>query len=162
IRTGRPDFTFAALTGIDKTSHAQGHDAAVVSEAIGIVDDMLARIRADAERLDYWDDMHIWVVSDHGHSPVRAHDDLAEAIAGPGYRGMAHPWVFALAPDVAVMVSGNAMAHVYVEVERRERPFWPLLRERWESFAAELLSRPSVDLVILPHDEHRTEVRSRD
>lgn len=161
IRTERPDFVFAALTGVDKTSHAQGHDAAAVSEAIAIVDDMLARIRADAERLDYWDDMHVWVVSDHGHSPVRAHDDLAEGVAGLGYRVMAHPWVFALAPDVAVMVSGNAMAHVYVEVERRERPFWPMLRERWESFAAELLARPSVDLLILPHDEHRTEVRAR-
>ncbi len=40
-----------------------------------------------------------------------------------GHRVIAHPWVYRLGADVAVMVSGNAMAHVYVDLGRRRRPF---------------------------------------
>jgi arylsulfatase A-like enzyme len=162
IRDERPDFVFAALTGIDKSSHAAGHDAPIVGDAIGIVDELVARIRDDAERLGYWDDTHVWITSDHGHSPVRAHDDLERGIAALGLRVMAHPWIFTLAPQAAVMVSGNAMAHVYVELEQRDRPFWAALRPRWEPLAEALLARPSVDLMLLPNDARGCEVRSRD
>jgi arylsulfatase A-like enzyme len=161
IREERPDFVFAALTGVDKASHARGHDAPVVREAIGIVDDVVGRIRADAERLGYWSDMQLWITSDHGHSPVRAHEDLAGFVAGLGHRVMAHPWILKLAPDVAVMVSGNAMAHVYLELGLRQRPFWPALRSRWEPLARALVDRASVDLLLLPHDARGCEVRSR-
>lgn len=161
VREERPDFVFAALTGIDKTSHAEGHDAPIVGDAIGIVDELVARIRDDGERLGYWDDTHVWITSDHGHSPVRSHDDLERGIAALGLRVMAHPWIFTLAPQAAVMVSGNAMAHVYVELEQRHRPFWGALRSRWEPLAQTLLERPSVDLLLLPNDGHGCEVRSR-
>jgi len=161
VRDERPDFVFAALTGIDKTSHAEGHDAPIVSDAIGIVDELVARIREDAERLGYWQDTHVWITSDHGHSPVSAHDDLARGVADLGLRVMSHPWIFRFAPEAAVMVSGNAMAHVYVELERRHRPLWGTLRPRWESLASALLDRPSVDLLLLPN-ERGCEVRSRD
>jgi arylsulfatase A-like enzyme len=160
VREERPEFVFAALTGIDKTSHAEGHNAPIVGDALGIVDELVARIRADAEQLGYWDDTHVWITSDHGHSPVAAHDDLARGVADLGLRVMAHPWIFRLAPEVAVMVSGNAMAHVYVELERRHRPLWSALHGRWESLALWLLDRPSVDLLLLPNDRG-CEVRSR-
>jgi arylsulfatase A-like enzyme len=160
VREERPDFVFAALTGIDKTSHAEGHDAPIVGDAIAIVDDVVARLRDDAERLGYWDDLHIWITSDHGHSAVREHDDLARGVADLGLRVMAHPFLLTIAPQVAVMVSGNAMAHLYVELERRRRPFWNTLRPRWESFVGALADRPSVDLLLLPN-ERGCEVRSR-
>jgi arylsulfatase A-like enzyme len=159
VRDERPDFVFAALTGIDKTSHAEGHDAPIVEDAIGIVDDVVARLRGDAEQLGYWDDLHIWITSDHGHSPVRAHDDLARGVADLGLRVMAHPFLLTIAPQVAVMVSGNAMAHVYVELERRRRPLWSALRPRWESLVNALSERDSVDLLLLPN-ERSCEVRS--
>src|SRR5690349_2460939 len=162
VRDERPDFVFAALTGIDKSSHAQGHEAPIVGDAISIVDELVARLRIDAEEGGYWDDTHIWITSDHGHSPVRSHDDLAGGIADFGLRVMAHPWIFTLAPQAAVMVSGNAMAHVYVELEQRRRPFWNALRPRWEPLAVALLDRPSVDLLLLPNSSHRCHLRSRD
>ena len=161
VREERPDFVFTALTGIDKTSHAEGHDAPIVGDAIAIVDELVARIRDDAERLDYWDDTHLWITSDHGHSPVDAHDDLARGIADLGLRVMSHPWILRFAPQVAVMVSGNAMAHIYVELERRHRPLWNALQQRWGSLAESLLARPSVDLLLLPN-ERGCEVRSRE
>jgi hypothetical protein len=93
---------------------------------------------------------------------VRAHDDLVETVEGFGLRALSHPWVFSIAPDVAVMVSGNAMAHVYVELERRTRPFWSTLRARWESLAGALTARASVDLLLLPLSEKECEVRSHE
>jgi hypothetical protein len=161
IRGQRPEFVFAALTGIDKTSHAEGHESDEVREAMEIVDTTVAEIRRDAERNGTWGDTHLWVVSDHGHSPVEHHDDLAEHFRARGFRTLAHPWVFGNSHQVAVMVSGNAMAHVYLDLSRRERPFWPALRERWQEPVNDLMARESVDLAILPHSATMAEVRGR-
>jgi hypothetical protein len=126
-----------------------------------IVDHTAATIRTDAERGGRWDSMQLWIVSDHGHSPVRAHDDLAVLFRSWGLRTIAHPWTFLGGRDAAVMVSGNAMAHIYLELDRRDRPWWPSLKTRWSAIVDRLLERPSVDLVILPHDARTFEVRHR-
>jgi arylsulfatase A-like enzyme len=160
VREHHPRFAFVALTGVDKASHASGSDSAAVIEALQIVDGLAATIRADAERRGEWDEMSLWVVSDHGHSRVREHEDLVQVVAQRGHRVVAHPWVFTRNPDVAVMVSGNAMAHLYLDLERRRRPWWPALSGRWESLVAELLGRASVDLLILSHAENRCEIRA--
>ena len=54
-----------------------------------------AEIRRDAERAGTWESMHLWIVSDHGHSPVDAHDDLATLLRSWGHATIAHPWTFA-------------------------------------------------------------------
>jgi hypothetical protein len=159
VRTQRPEFTFAAFTGVDKASHACGHEAPQVSEALGIIDDVAARIRADAERDGSWDDLHLWVVSDHGHSPVSQHDDLASWLRSLGLQIRAHPFIVGGA-DAAVMVSGNAMAHVYLELRARLRPFWGRLAERWEGLLERLELRKSVDLILLPRSPDECEVRA--
>ena len=161
IREQRPRFAFIALLSIDKTSHAMGHDSTAVHEAMRIVDATAATIRADAERAGRWSSMHLWIASDHGHSPVGEHDDLATLFHSWGYRAVSHPWTFLGGRDAAVMVSGNAMAHIYLELDRRERPWWPALEARWSSLVDRLLERPSVDLLVLPHDERTIEVRHR-
>jgi hypothetical protein len=163
IRRDRPAFAFCALTGVDKTSHAEGHDGPLVVEALRIVDGLVARIREDAERDGRWRDMQLWIVSDHGHSPVHAHEDLDATIRGWGWKTLAHPWAFrAKGRDVGVMVSGNAMAHLYLELAQRERPWWPQLGFRWSGLVDRLLALPSVDLALLPHGTDRCEVRSRE
>ena len=161
VREVQPRAVFAALTGIDKTSHATGHDSVAVHEAMRIVDATAAEIRRDAERAGRWDSMHLWIASDHGHSPVTAHDDLATLLRSWGHQTVAHPWTFAGGRDAAVMVSGNAMAHIYLELDRTDRPWWPALAGRWSRLADALLERSSVDLMILPHDEATFEIRSR-
>lgn len=152
---------FCALTGIDKTSHAAGHGAPIVRGAMEIVDQVAAELRADAERGGWWRDMHLWIVSDHGHSPVRAHDDLTDWFRARGHRTVTHPFTMAPGREVAVMVSGNAMAHVYLELAHRTRPWWPTLAERWGGAIDDLLARPSVDLLLLPLDADTCEVRGR-
>ena len=161
VAAERPEYTYAAFTGVDKVSHARGHGHPMVVDALRIVDDAAARIRADAERDGRWAGMHLWIVSDHGHSPVRRHEDLAGLFKVMGHRVVAHPWVIVPFAETAVMVSGNAMAHLFLEVRRRARPWWGALAPRWNGLVATLLGRPSVDLAILPHDTERCEVRSR-
>ncbi|MDQ6688891.1 MAG: alkaline phosphatase family protein, partial [Gemmatimonadota bacterium] len=161
LRTRRMKFAFVALTGIDKTSHAAGQDAPIVGEAMRIVDDTVAQIRSDAERDGRWNKMHLWVGSDHGHSAVREHEDLAGLLVEWGYSTLTHPWAFNASADIAVMVSGNAMAHLYLNLDQRSRPWWPGLGERWGELAQSLLARESVDLLILPTSPSSCEIHSR-
>jgi hypothetical protein len=161
MRELRPRYAFVALTGVDKASHAEGQGAPVVVDALRIVDEMAASVRGEAELRGEWEQTSLWVVSDHGHSAVREHEDLVRVVARLGHRVVAHPWVFVAKPDVAVMVSGNAMAHVYVDLRRRTRPWWPALAPAWGPLAEALLERDSVDLMLLPHHENRCEVRGR-
>lgn len=161
LRTEKPRFAFVALTGIDKTSHAAGHGAPIVGEAMRIVDETVAEIRKDAERDGRWNRMHMWVGSDHGHSPVRQHEDLAGIISEWGYDSLSHPWAYKRSADIAVMVSGNAMAHLYVDLDRPARTWWPSLGERWGDLIERIAPRDSVDLLILPTGPASCDIRSR-
>ncbi|HEX2693126.1 MAG TPA: alkaline phosphatase family protein [Gemmatimonadaceae bacterium] len=161
LRTRKTKFAFAALTGIDKTSHAAGQDSTVVNDALRIVDDTVAKIRSDAERDGRWKRMQLWVGSDHGHSAVRYHEDLAGLLSQWGYTTLAHPFAFNRSADIAVMVSGNAMAHLYLDIDRRSRPWWPKLAEKWSGIASKLLARESVDLMILPTSPRSCEIHAR-
>jgi hypothetical protein len=162
LRTRRMKYAFVALTGIDKTSHAAGQDSPIVSDALRIVDDTVAQIRSDAERDGRWRNMHLWVGSDHGHSPVREHEDLIAILAEWGYTTLSHPWAFNTKADIAVMVSGNAMAHLYLNLDRKTRPWWPSLGGKWEELVQCLLSRESVDLLILPTSPSSCEITAPD
>lgn len=161
IRATHPSFVFAAFTGIDKTSHSEGHEGAYVQQAYEIIDDTVAAIRDDAEAKGTWDDTHVWIVSDHGHSPVVEHDDIAGLIGRLGFRTIAHPFVFSTRGEVAVMVSGNAMAHIYLDLQRRTRPWLSDLEGRWQSIRDSLLARDSVDLMILPTALGSCEIHAR-
>lgn len=143
----RPAFAFAALTGIDKTSHARGHDSPLAAQALSIVDLTVGSMRYAAERAGIWDETHLWIVSDHGHSPVSHHEDLAALVQSWGFSVIAHPWPMRWSPDAAVMVSGNAMAHIYTGLRNSS--------DRWaqaDAIATRMLTRESVDLLLLPCD----------
>jgi hypothetical protein len=160
LRTQRVKFAFIALTGIDKTSHAKGQNAQIVIDAMRIVDDTVAQIRSDAEHDGRWKKLHLWVGSDHGHSPVGEHEDLVALISGWGYTTLAHPWAFNASADVAVMVSGNAMTHLYLDLEQKTRPWWPSLGDKWNDLVERLVTRASVDLLILPTSAASCEIRA--
>ena len=158
----QPAFSCIALLGLDKASHSEGHDSPLARRALSGIDNAIGQLRAALESAGTWSDTHLWIVSDHGHSLVRAHDDLAALARESEHRVLAHPWLFTRGADVAIMVSGNAMTHLYVELERRERAGWSALHQRWEPLVHTLLSRDSVDLVMLPFDDTRTQVRTKE
>jgi predicted AlkP superfamily pyrophosphatase or phosphodiesterase len=148
IRENKPEVVFAALTGVDKVSHSRGYDAPMIMDALKIVDDTAAEIRRDAERDGRWKDMQLWIVSDHGHSRVTQHEDLVRVIEAEGLRTVSHPWVLRPGAEVAVMVSGNAMSHLYVDIKSRHRS--ETLGGKYAALYEALLERPSVDLALLP------------
>ncbi len=163
VLADRPPFTFASFCGVDKTSHSVGHKARIVRDALTIVDGFVSDVTAAATREGWMDQLALFVVSDHGHVDVQAHDDLADLFRDAGLRVLAHPKIFGVRdPEMAVMVSGNAMAHLFVELESRTRPWWPALTDRWNATAEMLLQRPSVDLLLLPHSETQVEIRGGD
>ena len=162
LRRDRARFAFVALTGVDKTSHAKGHGDPFVASALSIVNDTVAEIRHDAERDGRWEKMHLWVASDHGHSPVREHEDLVGVINGWGYRTLSHPWAFNPTADVGVMVSGNAMTHLYLDLQRTTRSWWPDLTQKWQNLVDRLVARRSVDLAILATSASSCEIINRD
>jgi arylsulfatase A-like enzyme len=87
-------------------------------------------------------------VSDHGHADLHGHEDLSGLIASWGHSVREHPLIFG-GRDVAVMVSGNAMAHLYLELHRTVRPGWEALRARWTPMLQQLLARESGDLAVV-------------
>lgn len=159
----RPEFSCIAMLGLDKASHSLGQGSDCARSALEAIDDFVAELRDALERANRWEETTLWVVSDHGHSRVRGHDDLARVVRAAGHRVLSHPWLFTRRATVAVMVGGNAMAHLYVDLDQPARAGWLALRERWEPLASVLLARESVDLVMLPHvGASRTEIRSRE
>jgi hypothetical protein len=146
LREARPQVAFAAFTGVDKVSHARGHQDPMILDALSIVNDAVATIRADAERDGRWETLALWIVSDHGHAPVSHHEDLVRVVQDAGFRTMSHPWLYSRSPEIAVMVSGNAMAHLYTQLSSRTRP--NRLDRRARDLVDALLARPSVDLAI--------------
>jgi arylsulfatase A-like enzyme len=127
---------------------------------VTIVNNLVGAIRDDAEARGTWDSTHVWVVSDHGHSPVLHHEDLAGLMSRLGFKTIAHPFVYSSSGDVAVMVSGNAMAHVYLDLQRRDRPYLRDLGGKWQAVRDAILARESVDIMILPTSPHSCEIHA--
>ena len=161
VRRAQAPYIFAAFQCVDKFSHARGHLSDSVVGALRIVDETVATVREDLERRGRWNDTHLWITSDHGHSPVSNHEDLDRVIGAFGFRVLSHPWVYRIGANVAVMVSGNAMAHVYVDLKRRARPFWNGMSARARELAEQVLGLESVDLLLVPIDRGTCAVWSR-
>lgn len=159
IRTQRPRVAFLAHPGVDKLSHQFGQGAPQVLDALRTVDATVATVRADAERDGRAHE--VWILSDHGHQAVARHEDLARVVADLGHGVRAHPWAVG-GRDVAVMVGGNAMAHLFLDLADRTRRGWGHHRSRWSSLVAQLLARDAIDLALLPRTDGACEVHTRD
>lgn len=162
VRRHRPRFALAAVLTPDKVQHAEGQDSPRLLDTIRIGDEMVAEIRADLERAGRWDDTLLMVVSDHGHSPVPHHDELVDVLTEQDLTVAAHPFAGkAKAADAVVMVSGNAMAHVYLDARRRTRLGHDTLSGRWGAVTRTLIDRESVDVALLPLGDDSCLVHAR-
>lgn len=158
LKRDRPQFAVMSFLTPDKFAHKHGARAPEVQRSLQDIDAFLGDAE-DIARRDGWSErLHVWLVADHGHADVDHHDELADGVRAMGHSVLAHPKIWVRNPDVAVMVGGNAMAHVYVEPEHRARPWWPRLTDRWSSLHDTLLERPSVDLIAVALDEYTVRV----
>ena len=153
-----PRLSMLGVLSPDKLAHAHGSDSALVRESLRDIDRAIVRAWEIAAAGGWSDTLHTWVVGDHGHAPVSQHDDLHGWLDGLGFRVLAHPHTHVWRADLALMVGGNAMAHVYLEPQHRERRWWPQLSERWQPVLTGLLDRPSVDLIAVATDANTVRV----
>ena len=154
----RPRFSTLAITSPDKRAHKEGPYSDGVRSALLDINTAITQAESIAKRGGWHELLDIWLVGDHGHEPVAHHDDLHGWLEQRGLRVRAHPKVFGRSADVALMVGGNAMAHLYLNAGQRTRPLWPALESRWRSLHDALLERDSIDLLAVALDEHRCRV----
>lgn len=117
----RPRFTFGVFPGVDGVTHHRDPRHP----------DVLALYRAFDRDLGRWveaggleGDHLLALVSDHGASVMERHEDLGRALSERGLSVLEHPALWRGDGDVAVMVSGNASAQLYLRPgRRRERRF---------------------------------------
>ena len=143
----QPRFSILAITSPDKFSHKYGSDSEPVRNAITDVDTAIGRAMAIATKGGWREALRVWVVSDHGHAPVRQHDDLHGWLESQSLRVLAHPRLHTRNPDLALMVGGNAMAHIYLDPSSRTREWWPTHAPRWTRLHDAVVAREPVDLV---------------
>ena len=149
VRRERPRFVFAAFTSGDKAAHRDGAGSAGVRRSLQLVDHVARSIRCDAERDGRWSSMQLWVASDHGHSPLEHHLDIADEMRGVGIRVRSHPWTVPDRSEAAVMVGGNGMAHIYLDLAVRTRRDWKELSSSWSPRIEALLSHAAIDIVAM-------------
>lgn len=157
----RPQFATLAITSADKRAHKEGGDSDGVRRAIRDMNNAVAAARAIAARGGWSDQLDIWIVGDHGHAPVSHHEDLHGWLEGRGLRVRAHPQILRRNVDVALMVGGNAMAHLYVNPQQRTREFWSALARKWEPLHEALLQRDAVDLLAVALSDNIVRVSSQ-
>lgn len=148
--TRRTPLIFAALYSADSNGHKYGPYGDKVLAAYRRIDHTVG-ILGDALRRHHQDDKTlICLFSDHGMSQTSQHIDLQaiiQAICGPC---LAHPhiWHGYFSARSAVMVSGNAMAHIYLRGNNQW--FGRYLDdpdEQLSAILATLLATPGIDQV---------------
>lgn len=154
----RPRLSMLGILSPDKLAHKFGAASAVVRESLRDIDDAIARAHAIAATGGWADSLRTWVVGDHGHAEVSRHDDLHGWLDALGHRVLAHPKLGIRNPDIALMVGGNAMAHLYLDPSHRERGWWPSLATRWQRVLDGLIARESTDLVAVANSEDAVRV----
>ncbi|MBJ7353205.1 MAG: alkaline phosphatase family protein [Thermoleophilaceae bacterium] len=143
-------FRFVVIPGIDWNSHYDDPFGEGAYEAYRRVDRTVGEIARKLDRLGRYEDTLLAVVSDHGHEPVREHFDLGPRMAEDlGLKVAYHSlkaWRFK--PDALCAVSGNAMAHLYLNTVVPELTDW-------------LLAEPAVDIVASREHDGSVLVESR-
>jgi hypothetical protein len=116
-------FMFVVFPGVDGISHLKDPVHPAVLESYRLVDRALGafveRVRRTGRELPAF-----FVVSDHGMTVMREHDDVAVLLEGAGIRTLRHPaHVWRREARAATMVSGNASVQLYFDPRSgRERP----------------------------------------
>ncbi|MBI2690935.1 MAG: alkaline phosphatase family protein [Solirubrobacterales bacterium] len=143
-------FRFVVMPGIDWNSHYDDPFGEGAYEAYRRVDRTVGEVARKLERLGRYEKTLLAVVSDHGHEQVREHFDLGPRMQGDlGLKVAFHSMkAWRMKPDALCAISGNAMAHIYLNT------VVPTLSE-W------LLAEPAVDIIASREPDRSILVESR-
>lgn len=143
-------FRIVVIPGIDWSSHYDDPFGKGAYEAYRRVDRTVGEVARKLERLGRYKDTLVAVVSDHGHEPVQGHFDLGPRMEEElGLKVAFHSMnAWRIKPDAICAVSGNAMAHLYLNTVVPELSEW-------------LLAEPAVDIVAAREPDGSIFVESR-
>jgi len=145
---------FAVFPAVDELGHRFGPLCPESDEAYRRFDAALGRVVDALVRLRRLDRTRIVLTSDHGQSTTHTHVEVAELVAQVYPKTLSYPkiWRHLFSAQAVVMVSGNAMANIYLAGEEgdgwRTRADLARARGRPAELLARLLAEPAVDHVI--------------
>jgi arylsulfatase A-like enzyme len=95
-----------------------------------------------------WQDTLLIISSDHGLTSTHTHLDLADFFKDRGLSTLRYPLIFNNEPDVSVMISGNAMGHIYFHNLIPDRPLYGNeISDSMGSLLPELIGREEIDFL---------------
>lgn len=149
-----PGFVFAVFPGVDSSSHLNHprHDNTISAYKFAdfAIGEAVNKLRA-RKRLDR---TLIIVTSDHGLTATHSHFDLAQFLQRRKLNTLYYPIVWKRNPQASVMISGNALGHVY---------WLNGLGESHGEIAAigsELLQKPEIDMLVFRNGAEQLAIKS--
>ena len=143
------EFAFVVFPGIDEYGHLDDPLGAKTLSAYQSVDRAVGLVAADLAAKGQLDDTLWWIVSDHGLTATREHFCVNTFLEARGLRTLYYPRVYRRNCEVANLMSGNGMTHLYF----RHRDGWAgtvdyeYLAEHHGSVLTDLAAEPAVDLL---------------
>lgn len=142
----------AVFPAIDVLSHRFGPLSPAAADAYRRFDRVVGRLVDALARRGRTDDTLIVISSGHGLSATQAQVDLGALVRRTYPRTACHPmmWRHGLSAEAAVMVSGSAMANVYVAGAGGwyERPDFEAASSQAAELKARLLDHPAIEHVL--------------
>ncbi|MCD4777028.1 MAG: alkaline phosphatase family protein [Candidatus Aegiribacteria sp.] len=144
----RPDFIFAVFPAVDSFSHIHDPFDDDTTQAYINVDGFIGEAVDKLKKQGRWGNTLLIISSDHGLTSTHTHLDLADFFIDRGRDTLRYPLIFKSKPDVSVMISGNAMGHVYLHDTIQDRPLYGSeVHDSMGSLLPELIEREEIDFL---------------
>ncbi len=156
----RISLIFSVFYGPDSNGHKEGPNCDKVHAACLAIDHTITDLDHLLRRQGRREKTLVFLVSDHGMSATHSHFDLhavLDRLHGPC---LAHPtiWKGFYRARSAVMVSGNAMAHIYLKIQQRHNIFLDSPDKTLLKIIDELLANPAVNQLIGRNSDNSLQV----
>lgn len=157
----RPDFIFAVFPAVDSFSHIHDPFDDDTTQAYINVDTYIGEAVEKLKKQGRWRNTLLIISSDHGLTSTHSHLDLADFFIDRGRDTLRYPLIFKSKPDVSVMISGNAMGHVYLHDIIQDRPLYGSeVHDSMGSLLHELTKREEIDFLSWRESEKTFSVAS--
>lgn len=143
-------FLFSVFPGIDEYTHLSHCRHPEAIQAYLNMDQYVRDIAKELKREGKLEETAIFLVSDHGLSEVKNHFGVASFLEEKGIKTFYYPKIFKRGFEVASMVSGNGMLHLYFKGKQSwsGRISADEIQSDYPSIFQGLLENPAVDLII--------------
>lgn len=149
------EFLFAVFPGIDTLSHLLHPSHEAVLGAYRSFDAAVGCLVDELKRSGKLDETALFIVSDHGLSQTDCHFGVASYFESRGVDIFYYPKIFKKKFQMASMVSGNAMVHLYFRGQGgwKEPVSLDWLAKQYGEAWIDLQGHPAVDLLMGREDD---------